>query len=38
MSSENILFLMKNVDMHFKKRAYGSHTAMLLMYDLCKSE
>jgi len=26
MSSENISFLMKNVDMYFKKRAYGSHT------------
>jgi len=26
MSSENISFLMKKVDMYFKNTAYGSHT------------
>jgi len=26
MSSENITFLMKKVDMYFKKRTYGSPT------------
>ena len=35
MSSENISFLMKKVDMYFKKKVYGSHTQQCYSYATC---
>jgi len=38
MSSENISFIMKNVDMYFKKRLMVVIPSNALICDLCKSE
>jgi len=36
MASENISFLLKNVDMSFKKRTYGSPTYQFYSYATCE--
>jgi len=37
MTSENISFFLKKVDMYFKKRALVAILAMLFICDLCKN-